>query len=114
LSKSELAEAQRLSSGWKKDQILAREGRPASASTAPASTPGTLVKHYTSSLFVVSKAGHAITNQHVIQGCTELRIEGREGVAKKVTEDAINDLALVQLAGEAKATAAIVANPAKL
>ncbi len=114
LSKSELAEAQRLSSAWKKDQILAREGRPASASTAPAATPGTLVKQQTGSLFVVSKTGHAITNQHVIQGCTELRIEGREGVAKKVTEDAVNDLALVQIPGEVKATAAIVTDPAKL
>ncbi len=114
LSKSELAEAQRLSSAWKKGQILAREGRPTSASTAPASTPGTLIKQQSSSLFVVSKSGHAITNQHVIQGCTELRIEGREGVAKKVTEDSVNDLALVQIPGEVKATAAIAADPAKL
>ncbi len=114
LSKSELAEAQRLSSGWKKDQILAREERPASASTAPASTPGALVKQQTGSLFVVSKTGHAITNQHVIQGCTELRIEGREGVAKRVTEDVVNDLALVQIPGEVKVTAAIAADPAKL
>ncbi len=63
---------------------------------------------------MVSKTGHAITNQHVIQGCTELRIEGREGVAKKVTEDAVNDLALVQIPGAVKATATIVAYPAKL
>ncbi len=114
LSKSELAEAQRLSSGWKKDQILAREGRPASASTASASTPGTLIKQQAGSLFVVSKAGHAITNQHVIQGCTELRIEGREGVAKLVTADEVNDLALIKVPGNISATATIAANPAKL
>ncbi len=114
LSNSELAEAQRLSSAWKKDQILAREGRPASASTGPASTPGTLVKQQTGSLFVVGKTGHAITNQHVIQGCAELRIEGREGVAKLVTADEVNDLALIKVPGNISATATIAANPAKL
>ncbi len=114
LSKSELAEAQRLSSAWKKDQILAREERPASASTGPAATPGTLVKQQTGSLFVVSKTGHAITNQHVIQGCTELRVEGREGVAKLVTADEVNDLALIKVPGNISATATIAANPAKL
>ncbi len=114
MSPVELSEAQRISSAWKKGQILVREEHPGRASAAPTSIPGTLTKQQTSSLFVVSKTGHAITNQHVIQGCTELRIEGREGVAKKVTEDAVNDLALVQIPGAVKATAAIVANPAKL
>lgn len=114
LSKDELAEAQRLSSAWKTGQILVREGRASIGSNASASTTGTLTKQQTGSLFVVSKAGHAITNQHVIQGCTELRIEGREGVVKKVTDDAVNDLALVQMPGEVKATAAIATDPAKL
>ena len=114
LPKNELAEAQRLSSGWKKGQILVREGQPTTAKSNPAAPASALVKQQTGSLFVVSKTGHAMTNQHVIQGCTELRIEGREGVVKKVTEDAANDLALVQIPGAVKATAAIVADPAKL
>lgn len=114
LSKVELAEAQRLSSGWKKGQILVREGQPTTAKSNPAAPASVLVKQQTGSLFVVSKTGHAMTNQHVIQGCTELRIEGRDGVVKKVTEDAANDLALVQIPGAVKATAAIVADPAKL
>ena len=114
LSKVELAEAQRLSSGWKKGQILVHEGQSTTAKTNPAAPASVLVKQQTGSLFVVSKTGHAMTNQHVIQGCTELRIEGRDGVVKKVTEDAANDLALVQIPGAVKATAAIVADPAKL
>jgi hypothetical protein len=114
LSKDELAEAQRLSTAWKTGQILVREGRASIGSNASASATGALTKQQTGSLFVVSKAGHAITNQHVIQGCTELRIEGREGVVKKVTDDAVNDLALVQMPGGVKATAAIATDPAKL
>ena len=43
-----------------------------------------------------------------------MRIEGRDGVAKHVTEDAVNDLALVQIPGEVKAAASIANDPAKL
>ncbi len=114
LSANQLAEAQRLSSNWKKGQLLAREGKPATASTGTPSTPGALAKKGTGTLFVVSKTGHAVTNQHVTNGCTELRIQGREGVAKPITEDAVNDLALVQIPGDVKDTATIAAEPAKL
>ena len=114
MSPAELTEAQRLSSTWKKGQILAREGRSASASTAPSTIPGRLSKHGTGTLFLVNIAGQAITNHHVIAGCGELRIEGRDGLAKVVTEDVVNDLALVQIPGEAKASAAITVEPGKL
>ena len=114
LKPAELAEAQRLSSAWKKGQILAREGRSAGGSAAPSSTSGSLSKTGTGTLFVVNAAGQAITNHHVVAGCGELRIEGRDGPAKIVTEDAVNDLALVQIPGEAKAWAAITAAPGKL
>lgn len=63
---------------------------------------------------MVSRTGHAITNQHVAGGCTELRIQGRDGVAKLVTEDLVNDLSLVQIPGAVKDTAAITAEPGKL
>lgn len=114
LSRAEIAEAQRLSSGWKKGQTLVRDNVPATSGVSSASTPGALTKSRTGSLFVVGKAGHAVTNQHVVEGCAELRIDGREGAAKKLTEDLVNDLALLQIPGEVLATAPIAADPAKL
>ncbi|MCC7312417.1 MAG: SEL1-like repeat protein [Sulfuritalea sp.] len=114
LSKDELSEAQRISSGWKKGQILVREGKPATTSANARAMPGAISKKGTGTLFVVSKTGHAITNQHVAGGCTEIRIQGRDGVAKLLTEDAVNDLALVQLQHAVTDTAAIVSDPSKL
>lgn len=114
LSKNELAEAQRLASEWKPGKILVRSGRSSTASVGKSSTSGVLTKQGTGTLFVVSKTGHAITNWHVTDGCAELRIEGREGVAKRITEDAANDLALLQIPGGGEAVASIAKDPAKL
>lgn len=114
LSQIEISEAQRLSSNWKKGQVLVREGKPATAAAGTPSTPGVLSKKGTGTIFVVGKTGHAITNQHVTGGCTELRIQGRDGVAKLVTEDLVNDLSLIQISGAVKDTAAITAEPGKL
>lgn len=111
---NQLAEAQRLSSNWKKGQVLVREGAPGTASAGTPSTPGILSKRGTGTIFVVGKTGHAVTNQHVTGGCTELRIQGQDGVAKLVTEDIVNDLSLVQISGAVKDTAAITAEPSKL
>jgi TPR repeat protein len=114
LSATQLAEAQRLSSNWKKGQILEREGKPVTASAGAPSAAGALTKKGTGTIFVVSKAGHAITNQHVASGCTEIRIQGREDVAKLITEDTVNDLALVQISGTTSDTATIASEPNKL
>ncbi len=114
MTPTEIAEAQRLSSSWKKGKILAREERSTSASPTPSATLGSLSKKWTGTLFLVNTTGQAITNHHVVAGCGELRIEGRDGLAKVVTEDLVNDLALVQIPGEAKASAAITAEPGKL
>nr|MDP2191801.1 serine protease [Rhodoferax sp.] len=111
LSSIEKAEAQRLSSNWKMGQILVREGRPAAANT---STPGVLTKQGAGTAFIIGKAGQAITNHHVIDGCKELRVEGRDGVVKVSTSDVVNDLALLQVPGTVNATATINADPAKL
>jgi TPR repeat protein len=109
LTPAQLAEAQRLSSNWKKGQILVREG----GSGNVIRSGGTLSKRSTGTIFVVSKAGQAITNQHVTNGCTELRIQGRNGVAKMITEDVVNDLALIQMPAPTDA-AAIASDPGKL
>ena len=110
MTPTEIAEAQRLSSNWKKGQILVREG--GSGNAAPSG--GTISKQRNGTIFVVSKTGHAITNQHVTTGCTELRIQGREGVAKLITEDAVNDLALIQIPAPVTVTAALASEPGKL
>lgn len=110
MTPDQVSEAQRLASGWERGQPLISSG----GTNVPASRPGMLTKTMTGTLFVVSTYGHAITNQHVVQQCKELRIEGRDGVAKKVTEDLVNDLALLQIPGDIKSAAMIPADPAKL
>ena len=55
------------------------------------------IKQSTGTAFTVSNEGHALTNYHVINGCTEVKVAGREGVAKVITSDSVNDLALLQL-----------------
>jgi len=54
-------------------------------------------KQATGTAFTVSSAGHALTNHHVIKGCTEVKISGLEGLVKVITSDSVNDLALLQL-----------------
>lgn len=109
----EIAEAQRLSSSWKVGVLLTRESGSAGASKQPAS-PGSLVKKNTGTAFIVNSAGHAITNHHVVEGCTEVRAEGRDGVVKVVTSDVVNDLAQLQIPGTVAAQATIASEPAKL
>ncbi len=113
LSADQLSEAQELAKNWKPgSNSLA--GTPLERSGATASSGLPLTKSGTGTLFLVSPTGMAITNQHVVNGCGELRVEGRNGLAKLVTEDKVNDLALVQIPGEAQGSAPITADPAKL
>lgn len=109
MTPEQMAEAQRLASNWNYGQPLVSGGVAGGTSKS-----GTLIKKMTGTVFVVSKSGYAITNQHVVQGCKELRIEGREGVAKQVTEDTVNDLALIQISGDVKVTAMIAVDSARL
>lgn len=111
LSPAEVSEAQRISSSWKTGKIISRESPSAGGGIK---STGKLEKTGTGTVFVVSKAGQAITNQHVVNGCAELRIEGRDGVAKLTTEDRVNDLALIRIPGKVTATATIAAKPESL
>ena len=111
LSPSEKAEGQRISSNWKKGQILVREGMSTTGTPPPY---GTLSKQGTGTAFLVSNSGHALTNHHVINGCREVKAEGRDGGIKVVTSDTINDLALLQIPGAINATATVTSDPAKL
>lgn len=114
LNRDEKSEAQRLSSNWKKGTQLSRE---ASAGNQPPSTPtagGALAKRGTGTAFVVTKTGHAITNHHVINGCTEVRLEGRDGIVKVKATDTVNDLALLEVPGATGSFATILNDPSKL
>lgn len=113
MSSAEVAEAQRVSSNWKVGQVLARESGLAGGGKQPGS-PGSLAKKSTGTAFILNAAGNAITNHHVVEGCTEVRVEGRDGVVKVVTSDVVNDLAQLHIPGVPVAQATIASDPAKL
>lgn len=102
---------QRLSSGWKIGEILKDTG---DIELASGSADGRLSKQYTGTGFAVSSRGHALTNNHVIANCAEVRVAGRDGIVKVIASDSMNDLALLQLPSEALNSASINAAPNKL
>ncbi len=113
----DISEAQRLTREWRPSfqngapsqlEVLVKTTDRSSAAAESLSKKGT------GTLFLVNAAGQAITNNHVVAGCSEVRIEGRDGLAKVVTEDAANDLALVQIPGDTKSSASITSEPGKL
>ena len=111
LSAKQIIEAQRLASNWKKGDILQASSDSATSPTSPDGKPS---KQGTGTAFAVSSAGHALTNHHVINGCTEVKVAGREGIAKVITSDSVNDLALLQLPGKTKDIASLNPDPGKL
>jgi hypothetical protein len=68
----------------------------------------------TGSGFITSNSGHILTNHHVVEGCTEIRISGREGVVKLLATDIVNDLAMLQISGETKNFATLASESSKL
>jgi TPR repeat protein len=121
MSADEIAAAQRLVREWRPSYQVGPPTAIASSKTETRSDAGIAVqasdvkrKVATGTAFIVGKTGHAITNHHVIDGCKEVRTEGRDGVVKLITSDAVNDIALLQVPGTVNATAAINADPAKL
>ncbi|CAG1002185.1 Secretory immunoglobulin A-binding protein EsiB [Methylophilaceae bacterium] len=109
LTPAQRAEGQRLASNWKKGDTL-----QSSSDNGAASSDGKPIKHSTGTAFVVSNNGHALTNHHVINGCAEVKVAGREGIAKVITSDGVNDLALLQLPGKVKDIASLNPAPGKL
>ena len=114
LSQKVKDEAQRLSSNWKVGQVLVRENNIPNGTVDAGSNASAMTKQGTGTAFIVSKLGQAITNNHVIDGCKEVRVDGRDGVARVSTSDVVNDLALLQVPGVVNAAAAINSDPAKL
>ena len=109
LPDAQRAEAERLSSGWKRGRTLEREGTPAVADKSPRG--GGPVNSGSGTAFVVSQSGDAITNNHVIDGCKEVHVAGREGTAKVSVTDTVNDIALIVIPGTIEATAEITRYP---
>jgi TPR repeat protein len=109
----DVAEAQRLSSSWKKGTLLTRSGSER-AVAASAKNAGSPQKIGSGTLFIVSAEGHGVTNLHVVGGCKEIRLQGRSDVAMLVTSDSVNDLALVKIADSSSPVAPVISEPGKL
>lgn len=100
----ELREAQTLSREWTPGQPMVRSGSQPTSSTgtdgksATTNASGKSLKLATVGTgFFVSSNGNVITNNHVVDGCSEIRIPADNTTAKLVVADQANDLALVKL-----------------
>ena len=113
MTPDQLAEAQRLSSSWKPDVVLARETNSVSIDRHSVSS-GSVIKVRAGSGFVVNRTGKVITNNHVVESCREVRINGRTGIATIVVTDKANDLALLEVPGNIDSSATIGNTPEKL
>ena len=111
LTPDQIAEGQRLTSSWKKGDIFQASVGASPASTSPL---GNTKKQATGTAFIVSNEGHALTNFHVINGCVEVKVNGREGPVKVLASDSVNDLALIQMVGNAVNISRIYSVPEKL
>ncbi len=95
MSQAQVDQAQQLAAKWKlgvdfvhqpntSDSITERKGEG-------------LTPRWTGTMFVVSLSGLSITNDHVVHGCRQLQVKGRDGAPRVIATDGTNDLALVQL-----------------
>ena len=114
LNSVQRAEAERLSSNWKPGQVLQRESESATSAGNVAGAGGTLAKKGTGTVFIVSTEGYAVTNNHVVASCKDLRMQGRSELVQVITRDEVSDLALLKMPGEARVTAALAPDPASL
>lgn len=88
---------------WEKptEPEVASQQRPAAPPPAQAPQEPPKVRLSTGSGFFVSKAGHIVTNAHVVKDCTTItaRPDGAVAVAAQVlARDAANDLAVLKVA----------------
>lgn len=89
---------------WEKssEPEVASQQRPPQPAAAPPAPEPQKVKFSTGSGFFVSKAGHVLTNAHVVNECTAItaRPDGGTPVAAQLlARDAANDLAVLKLPG---------------
>ncbi|MDR6870518.1 S1-C subfamily serine protease [Bosea sp. BE125] len=92
---------------------VASQQRPAPPPSPPPAQEPAKVKFSTGSGFFVSKAGHILTNAHVVKDCTTItaRPDGATPVpVQLVARDATNDLAVLKVLGQAERTLPIRAS----
>ena len=92
ITPNQLAEAQRLAREWRPKQQVAAT-TPSPRTEAPTKRP--LEKSSTGSGFYVTHQGHILTNEHVVNGCAEVRIPPSLPV-EIVARDEASDLALLR------------------
>ena len=102
LEAGERAKAQELSTAWQA-QIQAR--------LAPGVAAGRLQKVGEGTVFLVNADGGAVTAQHVVDGCAQLRLRGRGGLATVQAVDVAHDLALLRVPGQVRAIAVLASDP---
>ncbi len=97
----ELREAQAISREWKPGKVMLRAGVPQSGMSGMSGMSATAGKSLALASvgtgFFVSASGNVLTNNHVVDGCGEIRIPAENSSAKLVVADQANDLALVKL-----------------
>jgi len=116
LTRAERAEGKRLASTWTPGMVLVRESGSAEGGqpVAGKGTEDSPDQRVAGTGFAVSGAGHILTTLHIVEGCTKLRISGRDGAVKLVAIDRANDLALLQIAGGTKDFARFAPNSSKV
>jgi len=99
LTKSQIANAERAVSDWHPmDVEIGKSSR--SKRKASAKRHGQEPELFaTGTGFFVSRAGHLLTNNHVVEGCSEMRVsgDGHTTPAKVIATDPQRDLALLQV-----------------
>lgn len=114
LNVDDKAEAQRLSAKWTIGKDIFREKTSITSPSENTSTSGALSKRGTGTAFFVNTTGQMITNHHVINGCSEVRVTGRMGVANLQISDVTNDLALLKISDAVNTTATISSEPSNV
>jgi S1-C subfamily serine protease len=105
MARAEQAQAQQLSNAWHA-QIGARLAKGVAS--------GRLQKVGEGTIFLVGEDGAAVTADHVVAGCAQLRLRGRGGVVNVRASDPEHDLALLHVPGHIDAVAVLSADPGGL
>ncbi len=88
---------------WRDDEFLYADQNtpkePKKKSIANNIDPDEILNAASGTGFYVSNEGHIITNHHVINGCSEIKVhaEGKSTTATILAKDASNDLALLKI-----------------
>jgi S1-C subfamily serine protease len=120
MSPEQVALAQRLVRDWKPSiqigepkNVVPRVASEA-ANAAGSNSSGALVKSGLGTAFFVAEDGTAVTNNHVVEGCKELRVEGTTAGTKVLASDKANDMAILRVPRSTNAFATLLREQTKL